>query len=99
MQAFVKMVLPRRQSLRIGALIKFAYLTVILAYVSAERGYRCLVAHAPEATSFRSKYHCGAHSHLGFAPRIPDDGAPARSSRPMWKANHAHNQGIPYRLA
>jgi hypothetical protein len=27
-------------------------------------GYWCLVAHAPEATSFRSKYHCGAHSHF-----------------------------------
>jgi hypothetical protein len=27
-------------------------------------GYWCLVAHAPEATSFRSKHHCGAHSHF-----------------------------------
>ena len=71
----------------------------MLAYLSEERGYRSLAAHACEATFARSKYHFGARSHLAFAPRAVDDRAPAQSDPLLRMENQEHNQGIAYQLA
>jgi hypothetical protein len=68
-------------------------------YLREERGYRCLAAHAPEATAVHSKHHWREHSHLAFVPRALDEGAAAKSNQRPMVEHHENNQGIAYQLA